>query len=150
MSSLATAIAVGLTDVSLTVMLVGAIVLAGATVIMTAMPSFKWPFHLPRRRPKAVPAVTVLPPVSQRRVVTGRKPVLPPPGTVLTVPAPTPAGPMPAAGQVLALPDGRRPTTADIQRAEAVIDRFLDADPAILAATLESWLRQDDRNRRHH
>lgn len=141
---------VGLADVSLTLMLIGAIVLAGATVIMASLPNLRWPR---RRRRTPEPGTTmVLPPISQRRVVTGRKPTLPPPGVPLPVPIVAPAGSAAGrpAGQVPALPDGRRPTTADVQRAEAVIDGFLDTDPALLAATLSSWLRQDDRNRRRH
>jgi hypothetical protein len=134
--------AVALRDISLTLMLVGAIVLAGATVIMATMPTFRlrgpW-----RRRSKTDPP-TALMPVAQRRVVTGRKPTLPSAEVALAVPQPAPAG------QPLSLPDGRRPTTADVQRAEAMIDRLLETDPALLAATITSWLRQDDKTKKRH
>lgn len=126
--------AVGLGDVSLTVMLVGAIALAGATVVMAVIPDWRWPF---RRKPKAAPGPAPLPAV-QRRVVTGRAVVLPPPGT-----------PLPR--QEPALPDGRRTANTDVARAEAMIDHFLDTDPEILAATMSAWLAQDDlRQRRRH
>ncbi len=125
-------VAVGLADVSLTVMVIGAIALAGATVVMTAIPTWSWPSWWRRRRhPVAAPMVT---PVAQRRVVTGRAPVLPPAGT-----------PLPR--QSSSVPDGRRPTGADAGRAEAIIDRYLDTDPALLAATLSSLIALDDRPR---
>jgi len=136
--------AVALSDISLTIMLVGAIVLAGATVIMATLPTLRlrWPRTSAwwRRRPKDEPPAVM--PVAQRRVVTGRKPTLPSTEVALATPRPAPAG------QPLALPDGRRPTTADVQRAEAVIDRFLETDPALLAATITSWLRQDDKTKK--
>lgn len=137
--------AVALSDISLTLLLVGAIVLAGATVIMATLPTLRlrWPrVAWGRRRPKDEPPAVM--PVAQRRVVTGRKPTLPSTEVALAVPRPAPAG------QPLALPDGRRPTTADVQRAEAVIDRFLETDPALLAATITSWLRQDDKTKKRH
>lgn len=139
-----TVVAVGLSDVSLSIMIIGAIVLAGATVMMTALPD--WRLSIRRRRRRDEPGTTVIEPVAQRRVVTGRKPTLPPAGEPLPVrPVPTAV----AAGQTLALPDGRRPTAVDVQRAEAVIDEFLASDPEMLAATLASWIAADDRNRRH-
>lgn len=136
--------AVGLADVSLTAMIVGACVLAGATVIMAAVPGWRVPWR--RHRDDATPPAVVQP-VAQRRVVTGPRPTLPTAAEslgprVVTVPQ--------AAGQALALPDGRRPTTADVMRAEAVIDEFLDADPRILAKVLSSWIAADERDRRHH
>jgi hypothetical protein len=138
--------AVALSDISLTLLVVGAIVLAGATVIMATLPALRmrWPRSTTwgRRRPKDGPPAVM--PVAQRRVVTGRKPTLPSTEVALAVPRPAPAG------QPLALPDGRRPTTADVQRAEAVIDRFLETDPALLAATITSWLRQDDKTKKRH
>ena len=127
-------VAFGLTDVSLTVMLLGAIVLAGATVVMTAIPNWRWPS---RRRRRPVAAVEVHPPVAQRRVVTGRAPTLPPVG------APLPR-------QNPALPDGRRSTSTEVGRAEAVIDRLLETDPALLAAALSSLIALDDVPRRSH
>lgn len=137
-----TAVAVGLSDVSLSIMIIGAIVLAGATVMMTAIPDWRLPIR--RRRRRDEPGTTVIEPVAQRRVVTGRKPTLPPVGE------PLPVRPVAApAGQALALPDGRRPTAVDVQRAEAVIDEFLASDPEMLAATLASWIAADERNRRH-
>ena len=138
-----TMLAVGLLDVSLSIMIIGAIVLAGATVMMTAIPDWRLPI---RRRRRDVPGPTVIEPVAQRRVVTGRKPTLPPVGEPLPVrPMPTAA----PAGQALALTDGRRPTAVDVQRAEAVIDEFLASDPQMLATTLASWIAADDRTRRH-
>ncbi len=139
-----TIIAVGLADVSLVILIIGAIVLAGATVMMTAIPD--WRLSLRRRR-RDVPGTTVIEPVAQRRVVTGRKPTLPPVGEPLPVRAMPAAAP---AGQALALTDGRRPTAVDVQRAEAVIDGFLESDPQMLATTLASWIAADDLNRRHH
>ena len=137
-----TVVAVGLSDVSLSIMIIGAIVVAGATVMMTAIPDWRLPLR--RRRRSDDPGTTVIEPVAQRRVVTGRKPTLPPVGE------PLPVRPVVApAGQALALPDGRRPTAVDVQRAEAVIDEFLASDPQVLAATLASWIAADDRNRRH-
>lgn len=125
-------VAVGLADVSLTVMLVGATALAGATVVMAVIPDWRWPF---RRKPKpSAPAAH--PPAVQRRVVTGRAVVLPPPGTPL--PRQTPA-----------LPDGQRTASTDVARAEAMIDHFLDTDPEMLAATMSALIAQDDRARRH-
>jgi hypothetical protein len=123
-------------------MIIGAIVLAGATVMMTAIPDWRLPLR--RRRRRDEPGTTVIEPVAQRRVVTGRKPTLPPVGEPLPVrPVASPAG------QMVALPDGRRPTAVDVQRAEAVIDEFLASDPEMLAATLASWIAADERNRRH-
>ena len=132
MAALTAVIAIGLTDVSLTVMLIGAIVLAGATVVMTAIPDWRWP----RWRKRAQPVEPAHPVAVQRRVVTGRAAVLPPPGT-------------PLPGQTRALPDGRGAMVADVDRAEAMIDHFLDTDPQILAATMSAWIAQDDRKRRH-
>jgi hypothetical protein len=128
-------IALGLTDVSLTIMLIGAIALTGATVVMTAIPTWRWPNWM-RKRSVATPVV-VHPPVAQRRVVTGRAPTLPPAG----VPLPR---------QAAALPDGRRTTDSDVGRAEAIIDRFLESDPALLAATLSTLIALDDTPRRRH
>lgn len=124
--------AAGLADVSLTVMLVGAIVLAGATIVMAVLPDWRWPF---RRKPKPrAPAAhpAAHPAAVQRRVVTGRAVVLPPPGTPLPRQAP-------------ALPDGRRAASTDVARAEAMIDHFLDTDPEMLAATMSALIAQDDR-----
>jgi hypothetical protein len=126
-------VAVGLTDISLSVMVIGAIALAGATVVVTAVPGWRWPAR--RRRVPAAPQTVVQPPVAQRRVVTGRAPSLPPVG------APLPRQPS-------ALPDGRRPTGADVGRAEAIIDRYLESDPALLAATLSTLIALDDCPRR--
>lgn len=137
-------VAVGLSDVSLSILIIGAIVLAGATVMMTTLPD--WRLQLRRRRRSDAPGTTVIEPAAQRRVVTGRRPTLPPIGEPLPV-RPVPTG-VPA-GQIPALPDGRRPTAVDVQRAEAVIDEFLASDPEMLAATLASWIAADDRNRRH-
>lgn len=127
-------VAFGLTDVSLTLMLVGAIVLAGATVVMTAIPNWKWPTW---RRRRHASTVVVHQPVAQRRVVTGRAPMLPPVG-------------MPLPRQTPALPDGRRSTSTEVGRAEAIIDRLLETDPALLAATLSSLIALDDVPRRSH
>ena len=77
------------------------------------------------------------PVATQRRVVTGRAPTLPPVG----VPLPR---------QPAALPDGRRATDSDVGRAEAIIDRFLESDPELLAATLSSLIALDDTPRRRH
>jgi hypothetical protein len=142
-ASLSANLSVGLSDVSLSIMIIGAIVLAGATVMMTAIPDWRMPLR--RRRSRSEPGTTVIEPVAQRRVVTGRKPTLPPVGDPLPVRPPTAA---PAPGQALALADGRRPTMADIQRAEAVIDEYLASDPQMLASTLAAWIAADDRNRR--
>lgn len=128
----AAALGVGLADVSLTVMLVGAIALAGATVVMTAIPDLRWPF---RRKPKQSAPAPAHPPAVQRRVITGRAVVLPPPGT-----------PLPR--QTTSLPDGLNPANTDVARAEAMIDHFLDTDPEILAATMSAWIAQDDRKQR--
>ena len=139
--ALAAALAIGLADVSLTIMLIGAIVLAGATVVMTTLPDRTWPFTRHREDPAPPPAPhppAPHPPAPQRRVVTGRAVVLPPPGTPLPRQAP-------------AVPDDPRPTNADVVRAEAMIDHFLDTDPEILAATITAWIAQDDKptHRRH-
>lgn len=133
MPTLAAIVAVGLADVSLTVMLVGAIALAGATVVMAALPNFRWPF---KRKPKPAPA-PAHPPAVQRRVVTGRAVVLPPPGAPLPRQAPAPT-------------DSRRAANDAVARAEAMIDHFLDTDPEILASTMSAWIAQDDRKRRLH
>jgi hypothetical protein len=130
-ATVAAAVAVGLADISLTVMLVGAIALAGATVVMTAIPDVRWPF---RRRPEPPEKAAVQSPAVQRRVITGRAAVLPPPGT-----------PLPR--QATVLPDGHRAASADVARAEAMIDHFLDTDPEMLAATMSAWIAQDDRKR---
>lgn len=133
------ALALALTDVSLTVMLVGAIALAGATVIITTMPNVRLPRWF-RRKPSA-PRPAVQQPVAQRRVVTGRAPSLQP-----TTPQRVVATPV--ARQSPALTDGRRPTSIDVTIAEAVIDRFLDADPELLAKTISALIATDDRGRR--
>lgn len=134
MPTRAATLAIGLADVSLTIMLIGAIVLAGATVVMTTLPDWRWPFR--RKRTEPAPPPPAHPPAVQRRVVTGRAVVLPPPGT-----------PLPR--QTATLPDDRRPTNADVVRAEAMIDHFLDTDPEILAATMTAWIAQDDKRRDH-
>jgi hypothetical protein len=128
-------------DAPLTVMLVGAIVLAGATVVATAFPDIRW------RRRRAAPSVassTPQPASIQRRVITGRAVALPPTGTPLPITPTTP----PAAGQRATMPDGPRPAGAQAARAEAMIDHFLDTDPEILAATMAAWIAQDDRPHR--
>jgi hypothetical protein len=141
-------VAVEMSDVSLTVMLVGAIVLAGATVIVATMPNLRLPrWQWRRRRHAAAPPPHTPLPVAQRRVVTGRRPELPPPGTPLPDLVPRPAVAPPR--QHAALPDGQGPTAAEVQRAEAVIDQFLDTDPKLLAETLTAWMAIDDKSRRH-
>lgn len=120
--------------IPLTLMLVGALLLAGATVIIaSAVPQWMWPKWLRRRHAEASPpALPARPLATQRRVVTGRPAALPPIGVSAT-------------RQLPALRHGRRPTHVDALRAEALVDHYLEHDPVNLAQVLSSWIATDDR-----
>jgi hypothetical protein len=120
------------TDVSAVLLVVGLAALGvTASVSSLALPSVS----VSRRRRRRRRSTSVLPPVAQRRVITGRPAALPPA-------VPLPAGRAATAGrQTDVRPDDR--ASSVLRDAEALIERLIDQHPEQIAHMLTAWINAE-------